>query len=283
MKLQKKIMAKSTFLVIVAALLVIWSISSYYVVANNNFSVFKPTTDSIPDETNFGTNQVEEVINPPLGNNTNRPGWYAVFSFMVMNLPLEITLVFSAEIIIGSASKMDPKKLNMRRLGLMFGSASAISVFSGIIQYFLIYPAIHDLPIHNKTYVDLITEEILPQYGGAPTFYSEGVDILLLIVSMILLLGFHFLAFKYIQGLKYVTSSISLALPIIAYPLIWSGLTKQVTERAFYEKYSSMFILLLIIAVGYILMVFILFIWRLSLVGTAPKKVEITSEQQYLE
>ncbi|HUU77450.1 MAG TPA: hypothetical protein VMX55_03840 [candidate division Zixibacteria bacterium] len=281
--MQKKIIAKSTFLVIVAALVVIWSISSYYVVANNNFSIFKPTTNSNPDKTNFGTNQVEEVINPPLGNNTNRPAWYAIFTYMVMNLPLEVTLVFSAEIVIGTASKLDPKKLSMQRLGIMFGSASAISVFSGIIQYFLVYPAIHDLPIHNKTYVDLITEEILPQYGGAPTFYSEGVDILLLIVSMILLLGLHFLAFKYIHGMKYVTSGISLAIPLIAYPLIWSGLTKQVTERAFYEKYSSMFILLLIFAVGYILMVFILFIWRLSLIGTAPKKVDIAPEQQYLE
>ena len=284
--MQKISKTKSTLLIFAAALLVIWSISSIYVVANNDFDNLNITRNSNPGENNLGSNVVG-IIEPPLGNNTNLPPWYSVFTYMVMNLPFEITIVFSAELIVGSALKLDQKKLNMKRLGIMLGSSAALSVFMGVIQYFLLYPAIHDLPIHNKTYIQpgTGTEEIpavyLPQYGGAPTFYSEGVDYLLLIVAAILILGLHFLAFKYIQNFKYLTAGISLIIPLLVYPLLWNSLTKQVTENKFLEKYESIFFIFLLVSLGYIAIIIILFLWKLSLTGSSPQKAEITPEQQY--
>ena len=286
--MQKISKIKSTLLIFAAALLVIWSISSIYVVANNDFNDQNITNNSIPGDTDLESNVIG-IIEPPLGNNTNLPPWYSVFTYMVMNLPFEITIVFSAEMIIGTAIKLDPKKLNIKRLGIMLGSAAALSVFMGVIQYFLLYPAIHDLPIHNKTYIqpgtgtDEVPAVYLPQYGGAPTFYSEGVDYLLLIVAAILILGLHFLAFKYIQNFKYLTAGVSLVIPLLVYPIFWNSLTKQVTVNKFYAQYESSFFIFLLISLGYISIILILFLWKLSLVGTSPQKVETTPEQKYLE
>ena len=268
----RKITAKkATFFVVAIAFLIVWNIGSYHVVAHKGIDFF-----SAGDDSNLGINVIG-VIDPPLGNAT-RPGIGAMFSMMVLVLPTEITIVCLAEIVISSATGLDPKKKSLTRLGIMLGSASAISVFTGIVNYLLIYPAIHDIPIHTKTYLEPGTGEdgipavYIPQYGDAETFYSLGLNVFFLILAIIIIIGLHFVAFRFIQGLKYSATGISCALPVILYPILWSTLINQETVRAFDEMTGSIWTLTLIIGLGFILIILLLLLWKLTLLGTAPKE-----------
>ena len=289
--MRKSTLTKATFFVVAIAFLIVWNIGSYHVVANKGLDFITPAINSAPEDPNLGTNVIIGEIDPPLGNAT-RPGIGAMFSMMALVLPTEMTLVFLAEIIISSAIGIDPKKKSLTRLGIMLGSASAISVISGIVHYLLVYPAIHDIPIHKYTYLEpgtgitvddvYIDPVYLPQYGDAATFFSYGLDIFFLILAAVIIIGIHFPAFRFIQGLNNTASGISLALPLIAYPIIWNMLVSQETVRAFDETTGNIWTLTLIIGMGFVLLIVALLIWKLTLIGTAPKE-EIDPNKPQLE
>ena len=278
-KLQKKALKITTFMIIASAMFLIVNIGSYYVLAktDNSYVLFTNENDSAGSE--LGSN-VNEIISPPLGNETTLPKWTTMFSLMALLLPIEIVIVFSAEIILGTSLKLDPKKKNLQRLGIMLGSSAALSVFGGIIHYLLVYPAIHDIPIHKYTFIIPGTDnQTSPQYGIAQTFYGLGVDVVLLALSMLLILGLHFLAFKFIQGFNWTSTSVSTGLGLIFFPSIWAILIKQVTEKEFIETTGSLWTIMTIIACGFILFLLLLLLWKLTLVGTAPKME--TEQQKY--
>ena len=108
-------------------LMVGWNYVSFRVVAQGNFDIFNPTTNGIPEITK-PTTQVDEIIDPPLANTTSLPGFATVFSLMALNLPIEIIFVFLGEVLMGTALKLDPKRLNIKRLGIMLGSALALTI-----------------------------------------------------------------------------------------------------------------------------------------------------------
>lgn len=278
--MRKSTISKTIFFVVVIAFLVVWNIGCYHVVAHKGIDFISPAVNNTPGDTDLDTNVIG-VIDAPLGNAT-KPGIKAMFSMMVLILPTELVLIFIAEVIISTAIGLDPKKKSLARLGIMIGSASAISVISGIVHYFLVYPAIHDIPIHRNTYLEpgtgvevegiMIPPVYMPQYGNTTTFHSLGLNIFFLILAAIIIIGIHYPAYRYIQGMKNTPSLISLALPLITYPIYWSTLTNQVTEKAFFESVESTWTLTLIFAGGFIMLILLLLIWRLSLVGTAPKE-----------
>ncbi|MHA1154823.1 MAG: hypothetical protein ACTSQK_01835, partial [Candidatus Heimdallarchaeota archaeon] len=153
--MRKSTISKAIFFVVAITFLVVWNVGCYHVIAHRGIDFITPASNSTPGNANLDTNVVG-VIDPPLGNAT-KPGIGAMFSLMALVLPTEIALVFIAEILLGTAMGLDPKKKSLTRLGIMLGSAGAISVISGIVHYLLVYPAIHDLPIHTKTYLELGT------------------------------------------------------------------------------------------------------------------------------
>ena len=253
-----------------------WNYCSYYVVAHEGFDIFNPTANSIPDGTT-PTTQVDKIINPPLGNTTSLPNFGTIFSLMALNLPIEIIFVFLGEVLLGTALKIDPKRLNIKRLGIMIGSALALTLLISAIYYLMVWPAMHDIAIHNQgTFDDPKTEEVesILQYGGAETFFGKGVDIMLLFFAVILILGVHFLAFKFIQGLNNVTSIITLIFPLIYFPIFWSVLSKEITNEFFMEKTGSHFTFSLVVAAGFILGATLLLIWQLTLIGTPVAEIE---------
>ncbi|MHA1186642.1 MAG: hypothetical protein ACTSSK_07175, partial [Candidatus Heimdallarchaeota archaeon] len=217
-KLQKKNLMKFAIFMFAVMLMVGWNYVSFRVVAQGDFNLFDnpATTNSLPEITN-PTTQVDYIVDPPLGNSTSLPGFTTVFSLMALNLPVQIIFVFLAEVLMGTALKLDPKRLNIKRLGIMIGSALALTVVVSLVYYLMVWPAMHDLAIHNQgTFNDPITEEQnILQYGGAQTFFTKGVDILLLVFAMIFIMGFNFLAFKFIQRLTYLTSALSIAYPLV--------------------------------------------------------------------
>ena len=274
--MQKKNHMKFAIFMFAVILMAGWSYVSFRVVAQGNFDLFNnPTTDSIPEVTN-PTTQVDEIIDPPLGNTTSLPGFSTLFSLMALNLPVQIIFVFLAEVLMGTALKLDPKRLNIKRLGIMIGSALALTVVVSLVYYLMVWPAVHDLAIHNQaTFNDPITEEQnILQYGGALTFFSKGVDILLLVFAMIFIMGFNFLAFKFIQGLTYLTSGLSIAFPLIYFPIFWSALSKEITEKFFMEKTGSHLTLTLIVSLFFILGSVLLLILQLTLIGTPVAEIE---------
>jgi len=286
--LRKSTISKAIFFVVAITFLVVWNVGCYHVIAQRGIDFITPASNSTPGNANLDTNVVG-VIDPPLGNAT-KPGIGAMFSLMALVLPTEIALVFIAEILLGTSMGLDPKKKSLTRLGIMLGSAGAISVISGIVHYLLVYPAIHDLPIHTKTYLEqrtgvevegvFIPEVWLPQYGDAATFNSLGLDIFFLILAAIIIIGIHYPAYRYIQGMNNTTSIVSLALPLIAYPIVWAMLVNQVTVKAFYETTGTVWTMTALISGGLVLFFTILLIWKLTLMGTAPKEEKNPTEPQ---
>lgn len=278
--MRKSTISKAIFFVVAIAFLVVWNVGCYHVVANRGIDFITPALNNAPGDANLDTN-VNSVIDPPLGNAT-RPGIGAMFSMMALVLPTEITLIFIAEVILGTSIGLDPKKKSLTRFGIMLGSAGAISVISGIVHYLLVYPAIHDIPIHINTYLEPgtgievegveIPAVYLPQYGDAATFNSFGLNIFFLILAAIIIIGIHYPAYRYIQGMNNTSSIVSLALPLIAYPIVWSTLIKQVTVKAFFESTGSIWTFTALIAGGFVLFSLLLLIWKLTLLGTAPKE-----------
>ncbi len=286
--MRKSTISKAIFFVVAITFLVVWNVGCYHVIAQRGIDFITPASNSTPGNADLDTNVVG-VIDPPLGNAT-KPGIGAMFSLMALVLPTEIALVFIAEILLGTSMGLDPKKKSLTRLGIMLGSAGAISVISGIVHYLLVYPAIHDLPIHTKTYLEpgtgvevegvFIPEVWLPQYGDAATFNSLGLDIFFLILAAIIIIGIHYPAYRYIQGMNNTTSIVSLALPLIAYPIVWAMLVNQVTVKAFYETTGTVWTMTALISGGLVLFFTILLIWKLTLMGTAPKEEKNPTEPQ---
>ncbi len=286
--MRKSTISKTIFFVVAIAFLVVWNVGCSHVVANNGLDFISPTLNNVQGDANLDTN-ADEVIDPPLGNAT-KPGIGAMFSMIALLLPTEITLIFIAEVIFGTSMGLDPKKKSFARFGIMLGSAGAVSVVSGIVNYLLVYPAIHDIPIHRHTYLkpgtgievdDVMVPPVnLPQYGSAETFNSFAVNILFLILAAIILLGAHYLALRYIQRTKITASIVSLILPLVIYPIIWSTLIKQVTEKAFFEKTGDIWTFSALLAGGFILFSLLLMLWKLTLLGTSPKEeIDPTASQ----
>ena len=275
-KLQKKNVMKFTIIILAVILVVGWNYVSFRVVAQGEFDIFNPTANSVPVITN-PTTQVDQIINPPLGNTTSLPGFTTIFSLMALNLPINIIFVFLGEVLMGTALKLDPKRLNIKRLGIMIGSALALTVLTSLVYYLMVWPALHDLAIHNQaTFDDPKTPELeaTPQYGGAETFFTKGVDVVLLLFAMIIILGLIFLALKFIQGLTYLTSGTTLIFPLIYFPIFWSSLTKEITNKFFMEKTGTHFTFTLVIAGFFLLGSILLLIWQLTLIGTPVAEIE---------
>ncbi|MHA1366250.1 MAG: hypothetical protein ACTSXA_08860 [Candidatus Heimdallarchaeota archaeon] len=275
--MQKKNLMKFAIFMFAVMLMVGWNYVSFRVVAQGDFNLFDnpATTNSLPEITN-PTTQVDYIVDPPLGNSTSLPGFTTVFSLMALNLPVQIIFVFLAEVLMGTALKLDPKRLNIKRLGIMIGSALALTVVVSLVYYLMVWPAMHDLAIHNQgTFNDPITEEQnILQYGGAQTFFTKGVDILLLVFAMIFIMGFNFLAFKFIQRLTYLTSALSIAYPLVYFPIFWSALSKEITEKFFMEKTGTHLTFTLIVSLFFILGSVLLLIWQLTLIGTPVAEIE---------
>lgn len=278
-KLDLKRLKKNAFILIVSAVLLAYNIGSFYVVAYKGVDIFTPSSNSVPppEEATPEVN-IDRIIDPPLGNDTTLPNATTFFTLMVFNIPIEITIVFLAEILVGSILKTDRQRMSFLRLLLLLGSALLLSVGSSAVHYTAVWPALHDIPLYSgHTYNQTITlmngtevVEIMPQYGGAQAFFSFGVDIILLIVAIIVIVGMHFAAFKWIQKLKYSVSGFSLVIPALYYFIIWNSLARQITVEAFWEKTGNHFNLSLIFGLGFILMVLLILLWNLTLAGTKP-------------
>ena len=108
------------------------------------------------------------------------------------------------------------------------------------------------------------------------TFFSPAVTILIFIAAAIIILGIHFLAFKFIQKLSLVCSGVSLLMPAVYYPIIWSAIARQTREQDLYETTGNQFMFALILAGIFLLGVVLILIWNLTLMGTQ----QITSTKQ---
>ncbi|MBN1331082.1 MAG: hypothetical protein JXA54_16535 [Candidatus Heimdallarchaeota archaeon] len=287
-----KRLKKNAFILIVSAVLLAYNIGSFYVVAYKGVDIFAPSSNSIPPPEDINPEiNVDRVINPPLGNETSLPNATTFFTLMVFTFPIEITIVFLAEILVGSILKTDRQRINFLRLLLLLGSALLLSVGSSVIHYTTVWPALHDIPIHSgHTFNQTVTLpngtqviEIIPQYGGAQTFFSFGIDVILLIVAIVIIIGLHFVVFKWIQKLKYSVSSLSLAIPALYYFIIWNSLARQITVNNFWEKTGNHFNLSLIFGLGFVLMAFMLILWNLTLAGTKPEEKQSHETEKYDE
>ncbi|MHA1124698.1 MAG: hypothetical protein ACTSO7_03620 [Candidatus Heimdallarchaeota archaeon] len=274
--MQKKTVMKFAIIIFAAMLLVGWNYMTFRVVAQGEFDIFNPTANNIPEITDPTTQIDDSIPLPPLGNGTTLPNFSTVFSLMALNLPIEIIFVFLGEVLMGTALKLDPKRLNIKRLGIMIGSALALTIFTSLVYYLMVWPAIHDLAIHNQSFLeDPITEEFtVPFYGDAQPMFSLGVDIVLLSFAMIFILGLHFLALKFIQGLTYLASALSMMFPLIYFPIFWNAISKEIINKFFMETTGEYFTFSLVIAGFFMLGSILLLLWQLTLIGTPVAEIE---------
>ncbi|NHJ85712.1 MAG: hypothetical protein FK734_09640 [Asgard group archaeon] len=263
---------KTTFIIIAVIVMIGWSFGSYYVVAYKGVDFFSTTENGQPIATDPTTN-VDAIINPPLGNFTTLPSPTALFTLLVMTFPIELTMCFTAELIFSPIARDTPKKKNFIRLLIIIGSAAVISIGSALIHYFMVWPALHDWPIHQGyTFIEPVTHIEYPQYGDFEAIHSIAVDVILFLTAAILVVGIRFPVYKYIQKLNYVASGISMAFPAIYYPVFWSILAKQVTEGDLTDKTGSHIMLFIIISGAFVLGMILLLIWNLTLLGTQPEE-----------
>lgn len=277
-------MKKTAFILIVSAAILLYNVGTYNLIAEQGVDILKPMyNEGQPGETVINPNADQE-IDPPLGNQTSLPRFNTIFTMMVFNFPIELAIVFFAEMVFSSIVKSDRKKMNFLRLLILLGSASALTVVNSLNHYFLIWPAIHDWPIHaGHTYNDTTTYELKPLYGEQDTFFSPAVTILIFLAAAIIILGIHFAAFKFIQKLSITCSGISLVMPAIYYPVIWSALAKQTREQDLLDKTGDQFMFALIVAGLFLLTTVLILIWNLTLVGTRAtgKTQETESQEKY--
>ena len=279
----KKRLKKNAFIFVAATIVLLWNIGSYYLVAHEGVDLFNPSSNNVPIGDESPMVNFDGIIPPPLGNQTNLPNASTLFTLMVFNAPIEITIVFLAEILMGSILGSDEKdRLNFLRLLLLLGASLMLTAANSVVHYLMIWPALHDAPIHaGHTFNDTSTLEEIPQYGGAQTFFSQGVGIVMFLLAALIIVGMHFPVFKYLLKYDYIVSFASLGLPAIYYLIIWISLSKQITENLFYEKIGSQFTLGLIIATAFVVGVIVILLWNLTL-RTGPKKdAELASESQY--
>jgi len=281
--MRMKGMKKTAFILVVSAAILLYNIGTYSLIAEKGVDILSPMyNEGQPGQTEITPNADQE-IDPPLGNQTNLPGFNTIFTMMAFNFPIELTIVFFAEMVFSSIIKSDRKKMNFLRLLILLGSAAALTVVNSVNHYFLVWPAMHDWPIHaGHTYNDTSTYELKPLYGEQQdTFFSPAVTILIFIAAAIIILGMHFLAFKYIQKLSFLCSGVSLLMPALYYPIIWGALASQTRHIDLYEKTGNQFMLALIISGGFLLTIVLMLIWNLTLVGTqAIGKPQVSDSQE---
>lgn len=275
-------MKKTAFILIVSAAILLYNIGSYNLIAKQGVDILTPMyNEGQPGETEITPN-VDQEIDPPLGNQTSLPRFNTIFTMMAFNFPIELAIVFFAEMVFSSIVRSDRKKMNFLRLLILLGSASALTVVNSLNHYFLIWPAMHDWPIHaGHTYNDTTTLLNEPLYGEQDTFFSPAVTVLIFIAAAIIILGIHFAAFKFIQKLSITCSGVSLLMPALYYPIIWSVLAKQTRESDLFEKTGNQFMFALIISGIFLLTIILVLIWNLTLVGTkAVTKTQDTKSQE---
>ncbi len=388
--MRKQGLKKTAFILIVSAAILLYNIGTYDLIANQGVDILTPmNNESQPGDTVITPN-ADQVIDPPLGNQTILPKFNTVFTMMVFNFPIELAIVFFAEMVFSSIVKTDRKKMNFLRLLILLGSASALTVVNSLNHYFLIWPAIHDWPIHaGHTYNDTSTYELKPLYGEQEdpinanyslttqswtfihevnlsanqitkyqwvsdlsvqgrevtkeqyntmqglsvsersayfetlgysdgiqdknkttvdlegsiyfvffnpnslqanlsvtytyqyTFFSPAITILVLIFAAIIILGIHFAAFKFIQKLSLTCSGISLLMPAVYYPVIWSAMARETRAQDLYETTGNQFMFALIVSGLFLLTIILVLIWNLTLVGTqARTKTQDTESQE---
>ncbi len=385
-------MKKIAFILIVSLAILVYNIGTYDLIANKGVDILSPSYNaSPPGQTEITPSQ---EIEPPLGNETVLPGYRTIFTMMVYNFPIELTIVFFAEMVFTSLVREDRKKMNFLRVLILLGSAAALTVVNSANHYFLVWPAIHDWPIHaghqwndtsttssgilrplygvqegpinnNHTLsaesftfiqetnlsknqitkyqwisnisvqgIEVTREQFLTLQGLSPservayfedldyyegikdskktsvnsdgsiyfvfynpntelafldvtytyqyTFFTPAVTILMLILAALIILGIHFLAFKYIQKLSNLNSGVSLIMPAIYYPVIWNILARQTREQDFLEKTGNQFMFALIVSGIFLLTIILILIWNLTLVGTKSISRSIDTESQEL-
>lgn len=387
-------MKKTAFILVVSAAILLYNIGTYNLIAEQGVDILTPMyNEGQPGETEITPNADKE-IDPPLGNQTILPKFNTIFTMMAFNFPIELAIVFFAEMVFSSIVKADRKKMNFLRLLILLGSASALTVVNSLNHYFLIWPAMHDWPIHaGHTYNDTSTYELKPLYGVQEdpinknyslasqswtfiqvnlsanqitkyqwvsdlsvqgrevtkeqfntmqgqnlsersayfetlgysdgiqdngkttidlegsiyfvffnpnslqgnldmtytyqyTFFSPAVTILIFIVAAIIILGIHFAAFKFIQKLSLTCSGVSLLMPALYYPIIWSALAQQTREQDLLEKTGNQFMFALILSGLFLLTIVLVLIWNLTLVGTQAatmKTADTESQEKYQE
>ncbi|NHJ33544.1 MAG: hypothetical protein FK732_11855 [Asgard group archaeon] len=372
-------MKKTALILVISVVVLLYNIGTYNLIAEKGIDILNPMyNEGQPDrlETNPTINQ---EIDPPLGNQTNLPRFNTIFTMMAYNFPIEIAIVFFAEMVFSSLVRSDRKKMNFLRLLILLGSAAALTTVNSLNHYFLVWPAIHDWPIHaghtyndtsvspyvlrplygeqeepiNKNYSlsnqswiliqevnlsknqitkyqwvsdssvqgsEVTKEQFLVMQGQNSsersayfetigytegikdngktsidsdgslyfvffnpnsiqanidltytyqyTFFSPAVTILVLIIAMLIILGIHFLAFRFIQQLNIVTSGVSLLMPAIYYTVILSTLARQTKAHEFFEKTGDQFMFALVLSGVFLLTIVLVLIWNLTLMGT---------------
>ena len=190
----------------------------------------------------------------------------------VFTFPLEISICFIGEFVFANAIGLDPKQHNIKRFLLVMGTAIAISIITSLVHWTLVWPAIHDLPIHRgyMEYDPSAGEEVL-LYGDAEPIFSRGLDIFFLFLAAIIIIGVHFPAIRFIQNSNWKVAVGTMALPTIFYPIIWSILARQRTEGLYMEKTGQIFNITLLLALAFVVGILLIFIWRLTLMGTGTK------------
>jgi hypothetical protein len=136
----------------------------------------------------------------------------------------------------------------------------------------------HDWPI-NQGYTFNDTQAapggvLIPQYGGAETFFSKGVDFLLFLIAAIVILGMHFPVFKYLLKMSWLQTGLSLGITGIYYFIIWFTLARQITVGDFWERTGKHYYLSLIFACAFVIGTLVLLLWNYTLEARA-----ITKEQ----
>ncbi|MEA2070354.1 MAG: hypothetical protein U9O98_03595 [Asgard group archaeon] len=244
---------KMAIFIICSLMVIIWSIGITYLYAfpqdnNNSLPIIKQ----------------EEYDIPPL-ESKGLSDFLVVFSLIGLTLPAELSIVFLAEVVIGSAMNLDRKDMNFMRLLRVIGIGALLSIITAIMFYLVVYPAIHDLHAYTKPDTIVYETELEPNFtfGGAVT---------LLFFGLLFINSYHFIAFHLLQNLNLKASAFALVIPIIAYPVFWNGLVKQYTIDDFGEKTGSFFTGMLIISTAFILVYFFVLMWRLSLIGTAAEE-----------
>ncbi|NHK31120.1 MAG: hypothetical protein FK730_07190 [Asgard group archaeon] len=276
--MDSKRLKKSLFIALVAMVVVVWNVGCYNLIAVKGVNLFGPSNNPISDDP---SNNIDSIIDPPLGNSTTLPQFTTLFTLMAFNLPMEILIIFLAEIVVGSILRVEKQRMTFLRLLLLLGSALLLTIGNSVIHYVAVWPAMHDWPIHRGlTFNETITYEIIPQYGGAEVFFSKGVGVLLFLVSMIVIVGMHFPVFKYLLKYKNLQSGISLLVPFLNYFIVWLLLSRQITENLFGERTGKTFYLTIIFSGGFILLTLFLLLWNLTLTTKLQKQAKKAQAEQ---
>ncbi|NHJ46401.1 MAG: hypothetical protein FK733_01315 [Asgard group archaeon] len=274
--LDSKKLKRNLFIMITAMVVIVWNIGSYNLITAKGINLFDSNNPIGEDP----STNIDDIIDPPLGNQTSLPSFGTLFTLMVFNFPIEIVIVFIAEIFLGSILRAEKKRLSFIRLLILLGSSLALTVGTSVVHYVAVWPAMHDWPIHQGyTFNDTQAGGILvPQYGGAETFFSKGVGVILFLVAAIVIVGMHLPVFKYLLKMSWLQTGVSLGVSGIYYFIIWFTLARKITTSDFWERTGRHYYLSLIFASAIVIGVIVLLLWNYTLEARA-----ITKEQSQEE